>query len=177
MARYSIRVTWSEQDNLFVATCPALGDLSALGETAPAAVEELGQAIELALETYAARGWPTPEPEALEEYSGQFRLRLPRSLHARLAHEADRQGVSLNGLATSLLAQGMGALDARDSMTNAINAAVGSMKATLLSSMRSTMVEMAADSSTSGKGEVQPPDYVYQGSPPTPTLRLVESAS
>jgi predicted HicB family RNase H-like nuclease len=33
---------------------------------------------------------------------------VPRSLHARLAHRADAEGVSLNTLAVTLLAAGMG---------------------------------------------------------------------
>ena len=79
-----------------------------MGKTAPAPVAELEQAIELALKTYAAQGWPVPEPDVVEEYSGQFRLRLPRSLHAWLVHEAERQGVSLNTLVTSMLAHARG---------------------------------------------------------------------
>ncbi len=38
-----------------------------------------------------------------KEFSGQFRLRLPRSLHADLAMEAVEQGVSLNGYVVYLL--------------------------------------------------------------------------
>ncbi|WP_291322635.1 toxin-antitoxin system HicB family antitoxin [Desulfonatronospira sp.] len=38
-----------------------------------------------------------------KEYSGQFRLRLPKSLHAELAAEAVKQGVSLNGYVVYLL--------------------------------------------------------------------------
>lgn len=108
MLRYGVRVSWSDQDGVFVAVCPTLGDLSALGKTAPAAVAELERAIELALKTYAAQGWAVPEPDVIEEYSGQFRLRLPRALHAWLVHEAERQGVSLNTLVTSLLAHARG---------------------------------------------------------------------
>ena len=37
-----------------------------------------------------------PEPDSLESYSGQFRLRMPRSLHRRLAQQAKREGVSMN---------------------------------------------------------------------------------
>jgi len=175
MSRYSIKVSWSEQDDMFVAVSPALGDLSALGNTAPAAVAELEQAIELALETYAAEGWPVPEPDFIEEYSGQFRLRLPRSLHAWLVHEAQRQGVSLNTLATSLLAQARGSVDTSMSLTSEVDTALTSLRATLVSTMRSAIVEMAADSSTSWNREAQPVDYEYEGSP-TSTLRLVESA-
>lgn len=49
-----------------------------------------------------------PEPLVYRGFSGQFRLRVPRSLHARLAHRADAEGVSLNTLAVTLLAAGMG---------------------------------------------------------------------
>jgi predicted HicB family RNase H-like nuclease len=39
--------------------------------------------------------------------SGRLNLRLPVELHAELAVEAERQGVSLNTLIVSLLAGGM----------------------------------------------------------------------
>lgn len=45
---------------------------------------------------------------ATAERSGQFRVRLPVELHALLAAEAERQGVSLNMLIVALLAGGMG---------------------------------------------------------------------
>jgi predicted RNase H-like HicB family nuclease len=113
MTHYSIKVAWSEKDGMFAGVCPVLGGISALGKTAREAVAELEKAIDLALETYAAEGWPVPDPDVLEEHSGQFRLRLPRSMHAWLAHEAERQGVSLNTMTTALLARAMGAADAR----------------------------------------------------------------
>jgi HicB family len=42
-----------------------------------------------------------PEPDirpSREEYSGKFVVRVPKSLHAALAAEADAEGVSLNQL-------------------------------------------------------------------------------
>jgi predicted HicB family RNase H-like nuclease len=42
------------------------------------------------------------------EHSGQFRVRVPTDLHAALAAEAERQGVSLNTLVVALLAGGLG---------------------------------------------------------------------
>lgn len=44
----------------------------------------------------------------MTEHSGQFRLRLPTGLHAELAAEAERQGVSLNALISALLAGAVG---------------------------------------------------------------------
>lgn len=47
-------------------------------------------------------------PLTLPGYSGQFRLRLPRSLHGWLAARADLDGVSLNTLVVQLLAEARG---------------------------------------------------------------------
>jgi predicted HicB family RNase H-like nuclease len=43
-----------------------------------------------------------------ETYSGRINLRMPTDLHAQLAAEAERQGVSLNTLLLTLLAGGIG---------------------------------------------------------------------
>ena len=109
MSGYSADVRWSEGDGGFIAICPELGDLSAFGPTASEAVQELQVAIELVLETYGEEGQPAPDPYPWHEYSGQFRLRVPRSLHAWLAAEAQREGVSLNTFVISRLSEARGA--------------------------------------------------------------------
>ena len=48
-----------------------------------------------------------PEPDvrsSREEYSGKFVVRIPKSLHAALATEAEVEGVSLNQLVVAKLA-------------------------------------------------------------------------
>jgi predicted HicB family RNase H-like nuclease len=48
-----------------------------------------------------------PEPDvrsSREEYSGRFVVRIPKSLHAALAAEAETEGVSLNQLVVAKLA-------------------------------------------------------------------------
>jgi predicted HicB family RNase H-like nuclease len=48
-----------------------------------------------------------PEPDvrsSREEYSGKFVVRVPKSLHAALAAEAEAEGVSLNQLVVAKLA-------------------------------------------------------------------------
>lgn len=45
-----------------------------------------------------------PIPETANNYSGKFDVRLPKSLHQRLAIEAEEEGVSLNQLALYKLA-------------------------------------------------------------------------
>lgn len=51
-------------------------------------------------------GDEVPLPSYPEEYSGKFVVRLPRSLHRKLAEEAERQGVSLNQHVVTLLSRG-----------------------------------------------------------------------
>ncbi len=103
-----MRVFWSAEDDGYIALCPELGDLSAFGKTPEDAVKELDQAIDLALQTYRAEGWKVPAPYVGEEFSGQFRLRVSKSLHAWLARRAELEGVSLNALVTQLLSEARG---------------------------------------------------------------------
>lgn len=70
---------------------------------------EIGPAAEEArrlwIMTEYEDGENIPLPSYPEEYSGKFNLRLPRSLHRRLAELAEREGVSLNQLVVSLLVE------------------------------------------------------------------------
>ncbi|HXT04816.1 MAG TPA: toxin-antitoxin system HicB family antitoxin, partial [Casimicrobiaceae bacterium] len=43
--------------------------------------------------------------EPLDRYSGKFVVRVPRSVHARLARKAKQEGVSLNQLVSSVLSR------------------------------------------------------------------------
>jgi predicted HicB family RNase H-like nuclease len=52
--------------------------------------------MELWIEAKLEGGFPVPAPAEESRYSGKFVLRLPKSLHARLAMEAEKEGVSLN---------------------------------------------------------------------------------
>jgi len=108
MPKYSMRVAWSPEDEVFVAACPELGDLSAHGVTLMEATAELAEAVELALGTYEEEGWALPEPRTIRTYSGQFRVRLPESLHAWLAGEAEAEGVSLNTFVVAKLSEARG---------------------------------------------------------------------
>lgn len=104
---YSFRVVWSDEDKEYVATSPEFSGVSGLGRTPQRAIAEAQSALDLALETYAEQGWPIPAPATLSEYSGQFRLRVPTSLHALLVQRAADEGVSLNTYAVTLLASGI----------------------------------------------------------------------
>jgi predicted HicB family RNase H-like nuclease len=44
-------------------------------------------------------------PESLECYFGQFKLRIPRSLHRSLAEHSKREGISMNQYCVYLLSR------------------------------------------------------------------------
>lgn len=107
--RYRLVVEWSDEDECFVARVPALPGCAAHGETAEEAAREGISAAEGILLSMRQSGDPLPEEDASVNYSGQLRLRLPTSLHERLARLAAADGVSLNQELVALLAEGFGA--------------------------------------------------------------------
>jgi antitoxin HicB len=104
---YSTSIFWSDEDDCFVAVCPELPGLSGLGASREEAAAELSTVLELVMETFAEDGEPLPPAAVKPAASGQFRLRIPRSLHAQLTNRAELEGVSLNTLAVTFLAQGV----------------------------------------------------------------------
>lgn len=75
------------------------------GETYKEAYENILEAMEGWLEVALERGITIPEPESESQFSGKFTLRMPRSLHRRLAQKAKRENVSLNQYAIHLLSE------------------------------------------------------------------------
>lgn len=109
MNKYGLNILWSEEDQGYIATCPEFPGLSAFGETFEEAVAEAKLAQELFIETYEQEGLPLPEPRLLSSYSGQFRLRIPPTLHSQLSRLAEAEGVSLNQFIVMVLASQAGA--------------------------------------------------------------------
>lgn len=105
MFKYSINLAWSKEDECYVATVPEFPGLSAIGETPEKATEEAKIAVDGFLEIYNEDGIKIPEPETVKDYSGQTRLRLPKSLHATLTQMAEKEGISLNSYIVHLLTE------------------------------------------------------------------------
>ena len=66
------------------------------GDTFQEAYDGLIEAMEGWIETKLENGFTVPVPLNYDRFSGKFVVRLPKSLHARLAIEAEKEGVSLN---------------------------------------------------------------------------------
>lgn len=77
----------------------------AQGETIEEALAAIEEAQRLWLQVAHEHGDEIPLPETEETHSGRLLLRLPRSLHRRLAEDAEREGVSLNQHLVALLSE------------------------------------------------------------------------
>ena len=89
----------------FVASYPDLPGCITCGETEEEALKNALDAKKAWLEAALEENIEIPEPDSLEAYSGQFKLRLPRSLHRALAEHSQREGISMNQYCVYLLAK------------------------------------------------------------------------
>jgi len=96
VSRYTYRVTWSVEDDEFVATCIEFPSLSWLAETQAAALQGLVDLVADTVTDLIAEGEAVPEPMSERSYSGKFNLRVGEGLHRRLAIEAAEEHLSLN---------------------------------------------------------------------------------
>lgn len=108
--RYSIHIFLDEQDGTYLAITPEFPGVSAFGDSPGEALVEARVALALAVEAYADEGWPLPIPITAPDEelpSGEFRVRIPRSMHAQLAQRSATEGVSQNQLMVAYLAMGL----------------------------------------------------------------------
>ena len=98
ISHYTYRVTWSVEDEEFVATCLEFPSLSWLAATQVDALTGLENLIAEIAQDMTAQGEPIPDPLAERTYSGKFNLRVGEALHRRLAIEAAEEKLSINQL-------------------------------------------------------------------------------
>ena len=91
----------------FLIEVPDLPGCMTAGATEAEALELLPEAMAVWIESALAHGDPIPEPTAPPSYSGRVLVRMPKTLHRRLAEQAEAEGVSLNQWAVTLLARGL----------------------------------------------------------------------
>ena len=89
----------------FVASFPDLPGCITCGDTIDVAVANALDAKRAWLVAAIEDGVEIHEPDSLEEYSGQFKLRIPRSLHRSLAERSKREGISMNQYCVYLLSR------------------------------------------------------------------------
>jgi|SRR5271170_2038340 len=108
--RFTVRPLTEEEGGGYLVEFPNLPGCMADGETIEEAIADGEDAKRCWIAAMKEAGRPVPGPstDPAESYSGKWQLRAPKSLHRRLAERAEREGVSLNTLAVTLLAEGLG---------------------------------------------------------------------
>jgi predicted RNase H-like HicB family nuclease len=93
---YIIKPISDESGTYFHASILELDGCQSTGDTFQDAYDGLREAMEGWIATKLEHGFAIPKPLDADKFSGKFVVRLPKTLHAHLVMEAQKEGVSLN---------------------------------------------------------------------------------
>jgi len=105
---FEIRPLTEEEGGGYLISFPDFSECISDGETPEEAIRNGLDALKETIAALESMGLPVPEPGSGGSYSGKFIQRVPKSLHARLAARAKQEGVSMNTLVNTFLAESLG---------------------------------------------------------------------
>lgn len=94
-------------ENGYSAYIPLLKGCAGQGPTKAEALKALETKKKEWLEKRLEKDDEIPEPLTLDQFSGRFALRMPKSLHRRISLLAKEEGVSLNQMIVYLISSGI----------------------------------------------------------------------
>jgi antitoxin HicB len=109
---FEIRPLAEEDGGGFLISFTDFSECISDGETIEEAIENGMDALQETIAALESLNMAVPEPGSGGSYSGKFIQRVPRSIHARLVMRAKQEGVSMNSLVTSILAESLGRREA-----------------------------------------------------------------
>lgn len=102
---YKMELVEDKDEGGFAVSFPDLKGCISVGNTLEQAVANAKDAKHEWLTAALEDGYDIPEPSEIEAYSGQFKLRIPKSLHRTLAEHSHREGISMNQYCLYLLSR------------------------------------------------------------------------
>ena len=102
---YKLEIIPDSEESGFVASYPDLPGCITCGSTISDAVNNAEDAKKEWLLAAIEENIEIAEPKSADYYSGQFKLRIPKSLHKTLAEDSKKEGVSMNQYCVYLLAK------------------------------------------------------------------------
>ena len=102
---YKMEIVPDEDEGGFVVSFPDLPGCISCGETIELALSNAYDAKRTWLAAAIEDGIRINMPDSLDEYSGQFKLRIPKSLHRSLAEHSKQEGISMNQYCLYLLSR------------------------------------------------------------------------
>ncbi|MBO4399605.1 MAG: type II toxin-antitoxin system HicB family antitoxin [Lachnospiraceae bacterium] len=115
---YRMEVIEDDVEGGYVVSYPDLPGCITCGETLESAIRNAADAKKEWIAATLEEGGSIPEPDSLEDYSGQFKLRMPRSLHRALAEQSKKEGISMNQYCIYLLSKNDTAYPGNTSLRN-----------------------------------------------------------
>lgn len=102
---YRVEYIEDKLEGGFIFRCPELKGCMTCAES----IEQGAQLLEDAKRSWfqACLESNIPIPEPLEDFSGQFKLRVPKSLHRLLQQRSSEEGISMNQYCVYLLSKGI----------------------------------------------------------------------
>ena len=100
---YKIELIPDVEEGGYAVSCPELTGCISCGDNLEDAMKNIEDAKREWITAALEEGRIIPEPEDVEEYSGQFKLRIPKSLHKQLAEHSKKEGISMNQYCLYLL--------------------------------------------------------------------------
>lgn len=105
---FTIRQLSEDDGGGYLIEYPDLPGCMSDGSTVEEAIENGRDALEAWISAAKASGRVIPSPGDLDAQSGKWLQRVPKSIHYRLVEQAKREGVSLNTLVVSMIAEALG---------------------------------------------------------------------
>ena len=104
---YRLEILPDAEEGGYGARYPELPGCITCGETLDSVARNAEDAKKSWLMAAMEDGIEIPEPvkEDINQYSGQFKLRIPKALHKALAEHAKREGISMNQYCMYLLSR------------------------------------------------------------------------
>jgi len=102
---YRMEVIPDTAEGGYVVRFPELPGCLTCADTLEEAVRNAADCKKEWLTAAMEDGIDIPEPASEDEYSGQFKLRIPKSLHKSLAEHSKAEGISMNQYCLYLLAK------------------------------------------------------------------------
>ena len=103
---YKIEVIEDKEEGGYAFSCPELKGCITCADTIQQGFEMIEDAKKSWFTTCLEEGIQIPEPNSINEYSGQFKLRIPKSLHKALSDRSRQEGISMNQYCLYLLSSG-----------------------------------------------------------------------
>ena len=100
---YRLEIVPDPTEGGYVASYPELQGCLTCGETVASVAANAEDCKREWLHAALEEGMEIPEPSSLESLSGQFKLRIPKSLHKALAEHSKAEGISMNQYCLYLL--------------------------------------------------------------------------